>query len=67
MAFYGWDGMLQTREVVPCQGPLRSLQGLDTLSVMRTVPEHFDGLASLVRMRGGSEKIEKLGLGALLT
>jgi hypothetical protein len=67
MAFYGWDGMLHPRTAAPCQGPLRSLQGLDTYSLMRTVPEHFDGLASLVRLRGGLEKIEMKGLGALLT
>lgn len=46
MAHYGWDVDIGEKKRVPNQGPMRSLQGLDAYSLMRSVPEHLDGLES---------------------
>jgi hypothetical protein len=48
------------------QGPLRGLQGLDVFSSMPAVLGHRMGLAMLVNLRGGIDKIEP-GLAALLS
>jgi hypothetical protein len=68
MAHYGWENVDENpkKTVAPSQGPLKGLQGLDTYSVLRAVPPHLDGLESLVKLRGGLEKIEAKGLTGLI-
>lgn len=51
----------------PCQGPLTSLNGLDTLGRLPSVQEHIRGLESLVKMRGGINKIKTPGIAPMLS
>lgn len=68
MAHYGWENVDENlkKTVTPSQGPLRGLQGLDTYSILRAVPQHLDGLEILVKLRGGLGKIEAKGLTGLI-
>jgi hypothetical protein len=51
----------------PSQGPLTSLNGLDTLGRLPSVQEHIRGLDSLVKMRGGFLKITTAGIAPMLS
>lgn len=51
----------------PRQGPLRDLQNLELYSSMETVPLHLDGLAILVKMRGGLSEIKAPGIAAVIS
>lgn len=66
MAFFDWEAGLKFAPG-PSQGPMRSLQGLDSIGLMKTIPQHIEGLDTLVKLRGGSENVEMTGLGGLLT
>ncbi len=67
MASYGWDESSCRTMKSPSQGPLKSLQGLNAYSMMKSVPSHTEGLAKLVEMRGGLQNIEMEGLAATLS
>lgn len=68
MAHYGWENVDENPKKMsaPSQGPLRGLQGLDTYSILRAVPQHLDGLESLVKLRGGLDKLEAKGITGLV-
>jgi len=68
MAHYGWEHVDENLKkiVAPSQGPLSSLQGLDTYSILRAVPQHLDGLESLIKLRGGLDKIQAEGITGLI-
>lgn len=51
----------------PKQGPLKSLQSLDSFSLSDIDPIHVDGLAKLIELKGGLEKIETPGLASVIT
>lgn len=51
----------------PKQGPLKSLQLIDSFSLSDIDPVHVDGLATLVELKGGLEKIETPGLAPVIT
>lgn len=52
---------------VPNQGPLKSLQLLDTLALSKIDPIHFDGLLKIIELKGGLEKIEIPGLATIIS
>lgn len=51
----------------PFQPPLRNLQWLDVYGKLSPNPVHMKGLAQLVMLRGGLEKIELPGLAAIIS
>ena len=51
----------------PFNSPLVSAQWLDIYGSMSSVPTHAVAMRSLVRRRGGLEKIELYGLAAILS
>lgn len=51
----------------PFRPPLRSLQWLDVYGTLSPNPIHQEGLAQLVRLRGGLERIELPGLAAVIS
>lgn len=52
---------------MPTQGPLKSLQLLNLMSLSETDPVHLDGLSKLIELKGGLEKIEIPGLAVLIS
>lgn len=66
LAVHGQDTLPAHRKT-PKQGPLRDLQGLELYSSMKTVPLHFNGLALLVELRGGLEKVKLPGIAAIIS
>lgn len=66
LAVHGQD-TLPPFQKTPTQGPLRNLQGLALYSSLRSVPLHLNGLALLIEMRGGLEKITLPGVGAIIS
>jgi hypothetical protein len=52
---------------LPKQGPLRDLQCLSSFAKVDFVTVHFEGLAMLVELKGGLEKIEMPGIAALIS
>jgi hypothetical protein len=53
--------------ISPKQGPLRDLQGLELYSLMEIIPLHFDGLALLVKLRGGLSEVKTRGIGGTIS
>lgn len=51
----------------PFQAPLRSLQWLDIYSSVSASPVHLQGLAQLIHLKGGLERVQLPGLGAILS
>lgn len=51
----------------PKQGPLQSLQSLNSFSLSNIDPIHVDGLTKLIESKGGLEKIETPGLAPINT
>jgi hypothetical protein len=51
----------------PFNSPMSSAQWLDVYGSMNSVPAHVFAMRSLVRRRGGLEKIELHGLAAILS
>jgi hypothetical protein len=51
----------------PFNSPMSSAQWLDVYGSMTSVPAHVFAMRSLVRRRGGLEKIELHGLAAILS
>lgn len=51
----------------PNQGPLRTLQRIDSYGLTVTDPIHAEGLEKMLELKGGFEKIEMPGLAALIS
>jgi len=51
----------------PKQGPLRSLQFLNSFGLTESVPVHLDGLSKLIELKGGLDKIAIPGLAAVIS
>jgi hypothetical protein len=51
----------------PKQGPLKSLQLLDSFSLSNLDPVHVDGLRKLIELKGGLEQIETPGLAPVIS
>jgi len=51
----------------PNQGPLRSLQNLESFGVTETVPLHLNGLSKIIRLKGSLERIQMPGLAAMIS
>jgi hypothetical protein len=51
----------------PKQGPLRSLQSINSFGLTESNPLHFDGLSKLMELKGGLGKIKMPGLAALIS
>jgi hypothetical protein len=58
-----WDENLRS----PFQSPLRDLQWLDIYGRLRPNPVHLRGLAQLITLREGLEKIEFPGLAPIIS
>lgn len=51
----------------PNQGPLKTLQRLDSYGLTITDPIHVAGLEKIIELKGGLEKIEMPGLAAMIS
>jgi hypothetical protein len=61
---YNGHALTESPPKSPCQGPLKALQVLNIYGgALDTVPVHIDGLAKMVSIRGGLQKLKLAGLG----
>ncbi len=51
----------------PRQGPLGNLQSLNTHALTEPLQVHFDGLAKVIKLKGGLEKVKMPGLASLIS
>lgn len=51
----------------PRQGPLQSLQCLSSFATIDFNPIHFEGMSTLLKLRGGLHKVELPGLASLIS
>jgi hypothetical protein len=51
----------------PKEGPLKSMQLLNSLSLTAIDPIHYNGLTKLIEMKGGLEEIETPGLASVIS
>lgn len=67
LASYAIDVTIDSNRKVPSQGPLKNLRGLDVYSALTTVPEHARGLATLVELKGGLDRIRTPGIASTIS
>lgn len=66
LAFTPASGSFLCKVLTPLEAPLRNLQWLDVYGYFDTENPHLRGLARMVELRGGVEKIEYPGLAAII-